>query len=439
MNTAEKLKTVLQEWAEYELPVLYERDFDEQLLGEGQILSIIGARRTGKTYLCYQLIQSLRKKYPHNNIIYINLEDERLYPLNGNELTTLWDVCLELFSIDVKKNVYLFVDEIQNCEQWSRWARRITDQNKNIRLIITGSSSKLLSREIATELRGRTRTFHVFPLSFSEYVRAKHGSIGKNILHSKQRGTIKRHFNTYLKRGGFPAIVDVSKPEEILKEYYNVMFYRDIVERYSVANIKLLEDYLTLLIDQVALLHSISSTAKKLNDFGYSFSKNTLSNFSKYAEDAFLIFEMKKYSYKIKEQLRAPKKVYAIDHGLVQAVRFAFSEGYGRMMENIAYLALKRTGKEVYYHQHMKECDFITVDRGTVVDAIQVTKHLHDATTRAREIAGLLEALSHHRLHEGTILTDDEYETVHEGKYTIHVVPLWYWLLDRGDDHAVHV
>lgn len=430
MGSIEKLKKILHEWAEHKVPHLYTRDFDYSLLSNNEILSIIGARRTGKTYLCYQLVEYLKKTLPYDNIIYINFEDERLYPLKGDELTLLWDICPELFSIDYSKKIYLFIDEIQNAENWSKWARRITEQNKNLKLIITGSSSRLLSREISTELRGRTLSFTVFPLSFPEYLNACNIQYErKNILYSKQAPIIKKHFNNYFKSGGFPAVIESPQPEELLKEYFKVMFYRDLVERNSVKNIKLFEDYLTLLIDQTASCFSISQTAKKLSEFGYSFSKNTLSNFSKYAQDAFLLLETRKYSYKIKEQLRDPKKIYTIDHGLVKAIRFSFSDDTGKMLKNIAYIALRRKTDEIYYHKGKKECDFIITEKGKVVNAIQVSKILHEPKTRKREIEGLLEAINQYQLKEGLILTEDESGEIKEGNITIRIQPLWFWLL----------
>lgn len=430
MKSSEKLKKLIKEWSEYEIPTVYQRNFDWPLLEGNEILSIIGARRTGKTYLCYQIINELKKSCPKDNILYINLEDERLYPLKGDELTLLLDVYLEFLTVDVKKRIYLFIDEIQNVKNWSKWARRITEQNKNLKLIITGSSSRLLSKEIATELRGRTLSFTVYPLSFKEYLNIKNiDAEVKDILYSNKRIIIKKQFNNYFKSGGFPAILETGRPEELLKEYYKVMFYRDLIERYKVKNIKLFEDYLTLLIDQTASDFTISSTAKKLNEFGYSFSKNTLSNFSRYAQEVFLIFETKKYSFKIKEQIRAPKKIYTIDHGLVHAIRFSFSDDYGRMLENIAYIALRRKTEEIYYYKGGKGCDFLVAENNKIIQAIQVTKSLADPKTKKREVGGLLEAMGEHKLKEGLIITDDEYDTIKIDKVTIKILPLWYWLI----------
>lgn len=431
METKEKLKKILGEWTDYEIPEIYPRDFDKSLLEGNEILSIIGARRSGKTYLCYQIVQELRRTIPSDNILYINFEDERLLPISGDELTLLWEVYQEMFTVDYGKRIYLFIDEIQNAKNWPKWVRRFNEQNRNAKIIITGSSSKLLSREIATELRGRTLSFTVYPLSFVEYLRAKGINFEThNILYSKDRIPLKKQFNSYLKSGGFPATLQTSVPKKLLKEYYRVMFYRDLIERYRIKNIRLFEDYLTLLIDQTSSYFSISSIAKRLNEFGHSFSKNTLSNFSLYVQEIFLTFEIKKYSYKIREQLRAPKKIYVIDNGLVDAVRFSFSEDYGKMLENLAYLGLRRKNEEIYYHKESKECDFIVCDRHKVIKVVQVTKSLADSKTKKREIEGLLEALARYKLKSGLVLTENETDTIKIENRTIKILPLWYWLLN---------
>lgn len=430
MDTQEKLRRILQEWKEFEIPEGYPRDFDLDLLEGKEILSVIGARRTGKTYLCYQMMRYARKHLPSGNVIYINLEDERLSPVKGDELTLLWDVCREILNLDMTKRVILFVDEIQNAVNWSKWARRITDQNSNIKLVITGSSSKLLSREIATELRGRTLSFKVFPLSFKEFLSAKKVSADADrVLYSRDRPLIKKVFNEYLDIGGFPAALDSLNWKELLKEYYSVMFYRDLAERHKVKDLRLLEDYLTLLIDQTSALFSITATAKQLEEFGHSPGKTTLSNFLKFAEDAFLVFAVKKYSYKVKDQMRAPRKIYVIDHGLARTIRFSFTEDRGRMLENIAYLHWYRQEKDIYYHQGTRECDFLTVDAGQVMGVFQVCKSVSSPQTKDREMRGLIEAMEAHKLKTGYILTEDENEeiSVHAGK--IHVQPLWYRLL----------
>lgn len=433
MDTREKLKTILGEWREYQPPRLYQRRFDASRLQGPEILSIIGARRAGKTFLCYQIIEALKKTLPPENIIYVNLEDERLYPLHGDELSLLWDTILELFSPHMDKRVFLFVDEVHNVANWSKWARRMTEHHRNLKLVITGSSSKLLSREIATELRGRTLSHTVYPLHFREYLNAKAvGCEPGNLLYSKRRSVFKKQFNDYFRHGGFPATLESAHPDELLKEYYRVMFSRDIIERHKVKNTRLLEDYLNLLIDQSGAYASISATAKKLTEFGHSFSKNTLSNFSRYAEDAFLAFEVKKHSFKIREQLKNPKKIYTIDHGLMQAIRFSSSWDYGRILENLVYIALRQQEEEVYYEKGARECDFVIARGGKITQAIQVTKTLSGAKTRERELGGLAEAMSRYKLGTGLILTEDQHETLNIRGAAVRVLPVWCWLLETG-------
>lgn len=437
MHAKEKLKIIIHEWKENILPDLYTRKFDMGYLRGNEIISIIGARRVGKTYLCYQIIRELRKdkSISDQNVLYVNFEDERLYPLKGDELTWLLDVYFESFDVDMSKRVYLFIDEIQNVNNWAKWARRITEQYKNIKLFITGSSSKLLSREIATELRGRTIAVTIYPLSFTEYLGAQNIAIdSENILYSKKRFPIKKQFQNYLQTGGFPAILATAKKQDLLKEYYSVMFYRDVVERHHVSNISLLESYFALLIDQVACKFSISKTAIKLHEFGYSFSKNTLANFLYYAEEAYLIFAIKKYSFKVREQLRAPKKLYAIDHGLLRAVRFEFLENLGRILENIVYLALRRQygDNNIYYYQGKQECDFLAVSQGKIAEVIQVAKNINLTETRKREVGSLWETLRQLKLRRGLILTEDGHEVIKNSGYTIEILPIWYWLLKCG-------
>jgi predicted AAA+ superfamily ATPase len=337
-----------------------------------------------------------------------------------------------VFDINFQQKVFLFVDEIQNLKNWSKWARRITEKNKNIKLIITGSSAKLLSKEIASELRGRSISHTVFPLSFSEFLRAKDLPVpSRDLLLSTERPLLNKYFREYVTVGGFPAVVTSPNRRELLSSYYNVMFHRDIVERHHIQNIRLLEDFLVLMLDQTACAFSVSATAKKLQGFGHQFSKNTLSNFMSYATDAFLAFAVKKYSFKVREQLRAYRKIYAIDHGLVDAVRFSFMENYGHVLENIVYLQLRRKTEDIYYHLGNKECDFIVTDRGRVSEAIQVTVAMHQTKTRQREIEGVVEAMEKYKTPAGLILTDDENEDIVIKDKIIQVRPIWWWLLQK--------
>jgi predicted AAA+ superfamily ATPase len=424
---------VISSW-ERDLPTLTHRNFPLDLVEDTRMLSIVGPRRAGKTYVCFQLLKSRSEDIPKKNKLYLNFEDERLYPLRPNLLQSLWEAYLELINPDLTRPIYVVLDEIQNIPNWSLWVRRMHDQYPTLRLIITGSSSKLLSREMSTELRGRAISIEVFPYSFAEYLHAKGISWNpKTIAHSTQNIAIKQAFNDYFIQGGFPGILNTQFPELILQEYYKSMFARDLVERFKIENIPLFEDALRLQLQQFSSKSSLSSLEKLLIELGYSLSKNTLSNYHKYAKEAYILFALPIWSSKIKNQMRYPKKLYGVDHGLLRAIRFYTSEDAGRLLENIVYLQLRRTTSDLYYGQEGKsECDFLIKNGPVITHAIQVTYDMSHPKTRARELQGLEIALKTHPHAEGVIITMHERNTIMIGEKTVKVIPAWEWLLMRG-------
>jgi predicted AAA+ superfamily ATPase len=379
-------------------------------------------------------MRELRKTIKRDNIIYVNLEDERLYPLSGNELTELWGCIIEVFDTDMTIKVYLFIDEIQNIKNWSQWARRITEKHRNLKLVLTGSSSKLLSSEIATELRGMAISYKVLPLSFREFVRVKglNDINVKTILYSEKRALVKKIFNDYFQRGGFPAIIHRDIFQPILQEYYRTIFYRDLIERYALKNITLFEDFIKMQVNEFSLLSSITAMYKKLTSIGYTLSKNTINNYFYYASESFLLFPVEIVNPKIKTRMLYPKKVYVIDHGMVQAIRFTFPKDYGRLLENIVYLELFRRNDEAFYYQDKVQCDFLIRKKQTIIKAIQVTKSLNNREIYNREVNGLIDAMNTFHIKKGFILTDDEYDVIETDSVSIQILPVWYWLLDQS-------
>ncbi len=430
LQTKEKLKKMLVEWESFIPKKIVERDFDYGYLASKQILSIVGPRRAGKTYLCFQIINKLRQQIPKENIAYINFEDERMYPLKGDELSLLLEVYEELYKIDDKHNLYIFVDEIQNVPNWGKWCRRIHESRKNVKLVITGSSSKLLSKELATELRGRTLTRMVFPYSFKEFLRARKIEYDiKNLVYGADKPKIKKAFNEYLEYGGFPQITEEEFKKQMLQNYYSTVFYKDLIERFNVRNVHMMEDFLKLMMDSFSSLVSLSKMEKKLKSLGHKASKSVLKSYLSSINDIFLLFNVKKYAFKRTEQLRHPVKVYAIDTGLVNAVRFSFSDDLGRRLENCAFIELARRNKEVYYHNYEGECDFLIKEGSKITQAIQVTKGLTESA-KEREIRGLLDAMKVYNLREGLILTEDDVGKIEVESLRIMIKPLWLWLLE---------
>lgn len=435
MRTEDKLKNMLGDWKEFEIPEHIEREFDKVFLENDKILTIIGPRRAGKTYLCYQLIERLKDEVPEDNILYINFEDERLHPLEGDELTKLLDVYYELFDPEEGKK-YFFLDEVQEMEHWEKWCRRIDEQEKDIKLILTGSTSKLLSKELSTSLRGRTLSWKVFPFSFREFLKTKDTDIDyedRNIFYStKKRSRMKALFNEYLRDGGFPEIVleeeEVLK-KKILQEYFSTIYYKDIIERFNVGNIPALEDFLKMRLDNFTGQMTLTRSRNNLKSIGHRVGKATLKKYLDHAEQVFFLFKLEAYSMSRKKRMRNPRKIYAVDTGLVNAVRFDFSEEYGPALENIVFIELKRRGKKVYYHKNDGECDFIIKEGRDIRSAIQVTKTLEG--TRERELQGLEDAMEEYDLDEGLVLTENEKDDlVLDGK-DIVVLPVWLWLLNH--------
>lgn len=428
MPVREKLKRIIAEWESLIPERIVERDFNYDYVSSKQVLSIAGPRRSGKTYLCFQIIKRLRQQTPAENILYINFEDERLYPLNGNELSILLEVYEELYDPNKNHRLYVFIDEIQNVPNWGRWCRRIHESRKDIKLVITGSSSKLLSKELATELRGRTLTQVVFPYSFREFLRAKGIKYGARNPYG-EKSKIKKAFNEYIEYGGFPQILEEELKKQTLQNYYSAVFYKDLIERFKVKNVHMMEDFLKLMIDSFSSLASLSRMEARLKSLGHKASKSVLKSYLSNIHDIFLLFSVRRYAFKRTEQLRHPVKIYSIDTGLINAVRFSFSEDFGRCMENCAFVELARRNKEVYYHSASGECDFLLKEGGKITEAIQVAKELTESA-KEREINGLLDAMKSHGVREGLILTEDDAGELKQENLKIIIKPLWLWLLE---------
>ncbi|MCK5025069.1 MAG: ATP-binding protein [Nanoarchaeota archaeon] len=421
------LKSIIADFHKNELNKFVKRDLKIPL-ESNKIITIIGVRRSGKTYYLYQTISELLKKTKKENIVYINFEDERLN-LKEEDLSLILEAYYELYP-DYSNKLYFFFDEIQNVEGWERFVRRIYDTvTKNI--FITGSSSKLLSKEIATSLRGRSITYDMYPLSFKEYLRFNNTDY-KDIYSTRGKARINNLFNKYLMQGGFPEVINYDEElrNRILQSYLNVMIYRDLIERYNIRNTYILKLLIKKGISNTAKTFSINKYYNELKSQGIKISKDSLYEFADYIEDCFMLFNLHIYVNSIIKQNLGEKKLYCIDNGLINAVSFKFSDDRGRLLENLVFLELKRREKELYYHKEKQECDFVVLDKMTVVEAIQVTESLDNAKTRKREISGLIDAMKTYKLKKGLIVTANQFEDIKEDGYDIKIRPAWLWLLE---------
>lgn len=399
-----------------------------------EVITLYGPRRCGKTYLFYQTIRRLREEINPSKIIYINFEDERLFPFEKNDWEDLLDSYFELYPESVNSKVYLFLDEIQGAPLWEKFIRRLSEK-KSYGIFLTGSSSKLLAREITTSLRGRTINFLLLPFSFKEFLKYQKFETGKNIEYSNLRHKIKNLFEEYLKFGGFPEIFDKEEmlKTQILQSYFDLIFYKDIVERHKIRNFGLMKNLMHYLISHFSSLFSITNYYNFLKSQGQKIGKDTLFEYIYYLEEVNFVKFVPVFDYSLKKQLINPKKIYSIDTGLANAASYQFSENKGRCLENLAFLELLRRKKEIFYFKDDQgnEVDFLLTEKGRPKELIQITSDLSDAAVKEREIAPLLNAANKFGINEGLILTGDQKAEFKEGKIKIKVLPLWLWLYGK--------
>ena len=394
-------------------------------LDSGKIISLIGVRRSGKTSILYSLIHRLRQVVPPDAIVYINLEDDRLFPLTPHDLGGFLDSYFELYPHNRDRRVYFFFDEIQNAPEWERFIRRLHD-TENCSIFVTGSSAKLLSREIATSLRGRTVPFEVFPLSFSEYLQFRDIKPGHS---SRAISQMKNAFAEYCRNGGFPETVgaDALLSTQILHEYLQMIMYRDVAERNGVGNLFLLKSLIKHCFSNIANPLSLS---KLFNDFrsqGIHLSRNTLFDYISYLEDAFALFLVPINSQSQREIMRNPRKLYAIDHGLKNVVDLTTGADLGRIYENIVFLQLRRQHQNICYGRQKQEIDFVLPESESP-RLINVAYDISDSETRKREVNGLIEGMKGLGVSKSLLLTAEVEEIVATDGGVINIMPLWKWL-----------
>lgn len=404
----------------------------KKLLESEQIITITGARRAGKSFLMRQLAKDLEKKgVSKNQILIINLEDPRLPELDSSVLQEIYETYLEF--LRPKGKLYLFLDEIQEVEKWEKWVLAMQELKK-AQLIISGSNAKLLSRELSTLLTGRHLDLTVLPLSFREFLKFKGIETEDKIQILSQEIKIKGLLREYIKDGAFPEVVLRENKKEILLTYFNDLLEKDLLRRYKVRKSEKLKALSQFYLSNISSSVTFNSLEKFLE-----ISADTIEKFSAYFEAVYILFFLKRFSFKKKEQEKSPRKVYAIDSGLSNAVGFKFSENIGKVAENIVFLELQRKKMltpdlEVYYWKDPfhREVDFLLKKGAKIRELLQVCWQMEEIKTKKRELNSLLRALKELELKKGIIITEDrEGEEKIKGKQ-FQYVPLWKWLLETN-------
>jgi len=423
-------KNIIAEWlSEWEPPPLTNRTLTPVHLKKlSDILAVVGPRRSGKTYFMCQLIMELFDNgVAREEILFLDFEDFRLNDMKPSDIENLFTAFYQLTD---RNPSFLFFDEVHNMPQWSKVIRTLHNQGR-YKIIVSGSNSKLLAKEISTELRGRYRDIMMLPFSFQEILRFKNISWDRKTFHIPSKGGLIRVFDDYLKEGGFPEVIkrdNNTEKRHLLQSYYQTLFYRDILERHNIRAKVVMESLMQYCLDTFGTLFSISSFTNLLKSNDMPISKKTVSNYLQYLRDAFFIIANEKFDFSPRKRLMNPKKIYLLDVGFANLAT-SFSENRCKFLENIVAIELFRRQEEMFYYKNRYECDFV-VKQGLKPNlAIQVCLEM-DINNRNRELKGLYEAMKKLKLKHGLILTYQQEGEEKINDLSVKILPVWKWLLN---------
>lgn len=395
---------------------------------------VVGMRRSGKTWFLYQEIRKrLASGVGRDRVLYLNFEDERLLPLTAAELHLIPDAFYRRYPASREQLCWFYFDEIQNVSGWERFVRRLLDSEKAA-IVLTGSSAKLLSREIATSLRGRSLSAELLPFSFEETLR--HAEIevpDKWPPPAKVRSLLENRFNRYLEIGGFPEVQDVTSDLRlrILQDYVDVVLFRDVAERHSVENLPALRYLERGLLARPAAKFSVHRLHNDLKSQGLRVGKDSLHKYLDYLEDAYLLFTTQVASPSTRVRQTNPRKCYPVDPALAAATSFRASREIGPRLETATYLELRRRGFAVSYVNTANgyEVDFLAEHPLTGWQLVQVSAETADPGTWQREVRALEGAMGELEIERATVVTLSGERTLKVGGKAVRVVPAWRWFL----------
>ena len=429
------ISQLIDDFHERKLPELVPRNREfSEVKGKADV--VIGMRRAGKTWFCYQKIKNLMDAgINKEKILYLNFEDDRLLEFRVNNFQDILDVYFAKYPENRNTRCYFFFDEIQRIDQWEIFIRRLLD-TENIQIFITGSSSKLLGMEIATSLRGRSLPIEIFPFSFEEFLKY-HGIFSEkpNKFGTNTVSMLRKAVSSYLEIGGFPEIQKTQRDLriEILQGYIDSVLLKDIVERHNVGNVLVLKHLVRHIMNSSGGKFSVNKFFNTMKSMAIKCTKNSLYEYLDHLTDAFLFYKVPVHSRSEKTKITNPAKIYTIDTGLLNSMTFRGSYDRGQLLENMAFMHLRREGYEVEYltTKDGYEVDFIARHRiSGSARLLQTCWEMSDKKTFERELRGLRSAMDELSFSKGTIVTWDD-ETVVDQK--IKIIPVWKWLIKEED------
>jgi predicted AAA+ superfamily ATPase len=388
------------------------------------IKAIVGPRRAGKTTFMLQLKDSIAQ--PESNKIFLNCEDINLVGLREEHLEQLERTWLKVYSPSSSNDIFLFIDEVQNIPSWERWLRTLHDYGR-YKIFVAGSTSELSTSKTHSALRGRAVNITILPFSFKEFLTAKNASYAR-YMDPEQQARIELLFEEYVKYGGYPSVVltdEVQQKIMILKEIYDTVMQRDIIEKYGIRKIAEFKIILAYLMSSVCRQVSIRKIASWVMSQNVTASRQTVLEYLEHAEDIFFLFRLPKYSKKPKERAVSPK-LYCVDSGLLHIN----SIEYSKLLENQVFVELMRRKTKTSYwiEDSGREVDFVFEQNGEL-QIIQVCMSLFDPSTLDRELKALAEASRALHPDKISILTLNEERTFSIGSNRVYAIPAWKWFL----------
>jgi len=379
---------------------------------------IIGLRRVGKTYLLYQLIKEQIKN--PEKVLYINFEDERLIGFTYKDFDLILEGYSELFS----HKPIVFLDEIQNIENWEKFVRRLCDTDYKV--MVTGSNAKMLSSDISTTLGGRLSIKTIYPLSFSEFLIFNKIKLQNNFEYSNQAAKLLRVYNEYLIYGGLPELVRFKNKREYLSNIYQKLFYGDLIARFKISNQPALKLLVKKLAESVNNETSINRMKNIIKSTNIKIGSNTLFEYIEHLKSSFIIYDISNYANKIVNR-EIKKKYYFADTGLLSLFLI---DQVTKLLENQVYLELKRRYiEDIFYYKRNVEVDFYIPDLKIL---IQVSYSIANEETKNRELKALMKVMDAENISEAVIITSGTDDIFRIENKTIKVISAWKWLLGIG-------
>jgi hypothetical protein len=417
------------------LPTLIEREASLPLI-PNKAFAVIGMRRAGKTYFLFQQMgRRLSQGVDRSRLVYFNFEDERLAGMTSAGLHWITDEYYVMFPQNRDHKVHFFFDEIQLVAGWERFVRRLLD-TENVEIFVSGSSAKLLSREIASAMRGRSVETVIYPYSFREYLKCRGTDAPKSPRQTpkQMRSLFEKMLGDFLVSGGFPEAQHLSAPDRrlLLQGYVNTVLYRDIVERFNVTNLNVLKILIRHMLQNPATHFTVNKFYHHLKSQGIKVAKTTVHEYIDHLRDAFLLYTVPIKADSERRRMVNPVKVYAADCGLPDAFALSRDPDLGRLLENCIYMDLCRRGCQVSYIVTSSgfEADFLAEYFDGRRQVIQVAADISNSDTREREIRALVEAGRDTKGAELLLLNLSEESSITREGLTIEILPAWKWLLD---------